>query len=397
MPTEMSPQQIQEEITKHVDEFIAALTQPVKVTVKPKKVVEEVLQFDGTDFFGALDNLNRGFLDRGWGDGFPIVPPTRDAVDRMLKGTSRAPDELVVIMEPGKGLGTVEKIAINCVMAGCQPEYLPVVIAAVEAMSEPYFNITVVAQSTGPHCPFIVVNGPIREELGINSGRCALGPGAPSRVNTAIGRAVRLVMMNIGQAYPGVMDMDTIGSPNKYSMCVGENEEANPWGPLHVEAGFDPNTSAVTVFPCESYVEVFDLKSYTPQGVLKTFAHTGNMAGAASSRGWLMVDGPGWNRDTLLVICPDHARIISEAGWTKDDVRRYMFQNCLLPWGVVKNFAEDIRTSLGWQWLYDEPDDRMVPLARDPSYYRIAVVGGDAGKSGYMTSIGSPVTKKISK
>ena len=177
-------------------------------------------------------------------------------------------------MEPDKGIATAEKIAINCVMAGCEPEHLPVVIAAIEAMHEPEFGVTVVAQSTGPHAPLLLINGPIVKEIGLNYGMCALGPGKYSWANTAIGRAIRLVMMNIGHCYPRFRDMDTIGSPNKYSFCAAENEDENPWEPFHVEKGFSRDTSCVTVFPCASFIDVSDLESSTPEQCLMSFAGT---------------------------------------------------------------------------------------------------------------------------
>src|SRR4029077_3484745 len=126
--------------------------------------------------------------------------------------------------------------------------HLPVLLAAVEAISEPQFILRNAAMSTGPHAPLMLLNGPIVEKLGVNTGCCALGPGAPSAVNTVLGRAVRLIYMNLGHAYPGVMDMDTLGSPTKYSMCLGENVEASPWEPYHVEKGFDADASVVTMF-----------------------------------------------------------------------------------------------------------------------------------------------------
>ncbi|MBI2907157.1 MAG: hypothetical protein HYX92_05815 [Chloroflexi bacterium] len=391
--TELPPERVREEILALAEDIFKGLTEQPVITARRSVAPEESIRYEGRDFFDAQRNLNRDFLDRGWGDGFPIVPPTPEAVAEMLGGTSRARDEVTVLMDPGRGIATVEKIAINCVMAGCLPEHLPVVMAAVEAMAEPEFALTGIASSTGPHTPFLVINGPIRHRLGINSGCCALGPGAPSRANTVVGRAVRLVMMNVGHAYPCIMDMDTIGTPNKYSMVAAENEEANPWGPLHVERGFRPEDSTVTVFPCGSLVDVPDLVSVTPEQVLTTFSHIAN---APLTPSWTWLRPEGLEEEPLLVICPDHARIIADGGWTKNDIRRFMFHNSRVPLGVLKNPTRPGAVAPGWKWLLDRPDDTMVPVVRDPSAYHIMVLGADAGKSAYIWDWAEPVTKVIS-
>ncbi|MBI2910092.1 MAG: hypothetical protein HYX92_20820 [Chloroflexi bacterium] len=390
--TELPPERVRGEVLAHAEDLFKALTEQPTVAAKSAAASQQWLQYQGRDVLDALANLNNDFLDRGWGDGFPIVPPTPEAVEAMVNGTSRQRDEVVTLMEPGRGMATVEKIAINCAMAGCRPEHLPVVIAAIEAMAEPEFYLSLIAQSTGPQTPLLVINGPIRKELGINSGRCALGPGAPSRVNTVIGRAVRLVMMNVGHAYPGVMDMDTIGSPNKYSMCMGENEEANPWEPLHVERGFRPDDSTVTVFPCGSHVDVADLVSCTPEAVLTTFAYTAN---APLTPSWYWLRADHFRVQHLIILCPDHARIISEAGWTKNDIRRFMFHNSRVPVGVIKNPTRPSTVSPGKQWFVHQPDEAMIPMVRDPDDYNIVVVGADSGKSGYVWDWASPAIKPI--
>ncbi|MBI2910258.1 MAG: hypothetical protein HYX92_21660 [Chloroflexi bacterium] len=390
--TEIPPEQVREEVLAHADDVFAGLTEQPRVPTTPAVASDQLLRYEGHDFLDALRILNGDFIHRGWGDGLPIVPPTPEAVEAMVAGTSRQRDEVVIIMDPGRGIATVEKIAINCVMAGCRPEHLPVVIAAIEAMSEPLFGLTAVAQSTGPQTPLLVINGPIRQQIGINSGICALGPGSPSWVNTVIGRAVRLVMMNVGHAYPGVMDMDTIGSPNKYSMCVGENEEANPWGPLHVERGFRSDESTVTVFPCGSCIDVPDLVSCTPEAVLTTFAYTAN---SPLSPTWFYLQRDTAKFEHLLMICPDHARIIADAGWTKNDVRRFMFHNARIPVGVIKNPTRPSAVAPGWKWVLNQPDDALVPVVREPGDFHIVVVGAASGKSAYVWDWAAPITKPI--
>ena len=179
--------------------------------------------------------INRLYQERGWTDGLPIVPPTAEAVAECLRHTDRDPRELIAVLPPRQGEATVERIAVNTVMAGCRPEYLPVVITAIEALADPGFNLDSIQATTHPVAPLMIVNGPIARELGINSGYNAFGQGfAP---NLTIGRAVRLVLMNLGGGLPGTGDRSTQGSPAKIAYCVAENEDANPWEPLHVEAG----------------------------------------------------------------------------------------------------------------------------------------------------------------
>ncbi|MDP6494647.1 MAG: UGSC family (seleno)protein, partial [Dehalococcoidia bacterium] len=197
-------------------------------------------RFEGADLLKGWEEFNRDFLERGLGDGFPLVAPTPQLVEAFLRAVRREPLEVVGYLAPGNGAATVERLAINAAMAGCEPTHLPVLIAAVEAITQTpqsVFPVRSIAMSTGPHAMMLLVNGPIVKELGINSGLCTLGPGKPGQVNTALGRALRLILMNVGHSYPGEGDMDTIGSPLKYSMCIGENEEENPWEPFHVERG----------------------------------------------------------------------------------------------------------------------------------------------------------------
>lgn len=394
--TEMDPKDVLSQVEARLSEFSELLTRAANVDAKSEEenLTGERIVVEGTDFFNALYKLNRTFIDKGWGDGFPIVPMTDEAVEKMLTGTKRKRHEVLLKMEPGRGIATVEKVAINCVMAGCEPEHLPVVMAAMEAMHEPELAYSVMAQSTGPHAPLLMINGPIRDELEINYGMCALGPGKYSWANTAIGRAIRLIMMNIGHCYPRVRDMDTIGSPNKYSFCTGENEGENPWEPYHVEKGFSPETGCVTVFPVTSFIDVSDLESSTPEDCLKSFAGTADSIGWRGCRAWIgdLVDS---EEKVLLIIAPDHARLISEAGWSKDDIRLYMFHHSRRPWGMLKSLIQPALMYPANRWLVDAPDDLMLPIVRDPSYFDIVVVGGHAGKSAVGVQIGSPVIKEI--
>jgi len=394
--TEMNPEDVSKKVGERLDEFVDVLT--ASVETPPELAEEETpgdrITVEGADFFDSLYKLNQYFIEQGWGDGFPIVPPTDEAVNRMLAGTSRKRHEIILHMAPDDGIATVEKVAVNCVMAGCEPEHLPVVIAAMEAMHEPELGVSVMAQSTGPHAPLLVVNGPIRDQIGLNYGMCALGPGKYSWVNTVIGRAIRLVMMNVGHCYPRFRDMDTIGGPNKYSFCTGENEEENPWGALHVEKGFSRDASCVTVFPVTSFIDVSDLESSTPEDCLNTFAGTANSLGWRGCRGWIG-DVASTEEKVLLMIAPDHARLIAGGGWSKEDIRMFMFHRSRISWGELKPLIQPALVYPGNRWILDVPADTMLPIVKDPSYFDIAVVGGHAGKSAIAVQIGSPVTKEI--
>src|SRR5215467_11235849 len=198
------------------------------------------------DLADAIESL----FERGVTDGLPVVPPTRRLVDRAVAASGRDGGELIALVPPNYGRATVEKIAINAVMAGCRPDYLPVVLAAVEAMCDEKFDLLGVSGTTDAVAPLVIVNGPIRQALDINAGAGVFGPGW--RANATIGRAVRLCWVNIGGARPGVISMSTFGGPGRYTCCIGENEEASPWEPLHVEHGFDPADSTVGVMAAEA-------------------------------------------------------------------------------------------------------------------------------------------------
>lgn len=246
----------------------------------------------------------------GWTDGLPVVPPTPERVERMLSGTKRSPDELIAPLPPKWGKATVERIAINAVMAGCLPEYLPIVLAAVEAMIDERFNPHGVQVTTSHVAPMIIVNGPIRKELDINDGFNLFGQGW--RANATIGRAVRLICTNIGGALPAELDRAAFGHVGKYTCCIAENEgDENPWKPLHVERGYVPEDSTVTVFAGAGPQSINDHGSNTADGILMTICE--NMAASGNSRG-----------ETLLVIGIEHAKTISGDGFSKTDVRKYI-------------------------------------------------------------------------
>ncbi len=259
---------------------------------------------------GPAEDEAEAMYERGWSDGLPLVPPTVERVARMLCGTSRKPDEVVAVVPPDLVECTVEKVAINAVMAGCRPEYLPVVLAAVEAACTDAFNIHGVLATTWFSGPLVIVNGPKARAIGMNSGVNALGQG--NRANATIGRALQLVVRNVGGGRPGGVDRATLGTPGKYTFCFAEDEAGSPWEPLHVERGMPPDSSAVTLFAAEGVRGVVDQLSRAPESLarsfaacLRTVAHPKNVI--------------AW--DAVLVVSPEHARVFRDAGWTKARLR----------------------------------------------------------------------------
>jgi hypothetical protein len=360
--------------------------------------------FRGTDLLAAAYEMNEQFLEWQYGDGFPLLPATRKQVDHVLSGTTRDRGEVLGLLEPGDGIVTVEKIAINAAMAGCAPRHLPIVIAAVEAMADYHMDLREKAISTGPAAPFIMVNGAARQLAGLNTGICMLGPGAPSRSNTVIGRALRLCMMNIGHTYPAISDMDTIGSPNKYSMCLAENEERSPWEPYHVSQGFSADESTVTVGFVYGLNDLTDYHSLTPEIAIKKWATAAKYLCVTSTGFWLV--GPRGNphygnveeEHEYLLLAPQHTRVFQEAGWTKADISEALYREARLPFSLISKRLEEsaIRTAHPeLDWLWDSPDT-LVPVLKDPSCFEVIVAGSPgSNRSSYSWGQGSPVTKKI--
>ena len=248
-------------------------------------------------------------------DGLPVVVPTRERVERAVAASGRSADEIVARVAPALGVATVEKIAINAVMAGCRPEYLPVVIAGVEALCDDAFGLVGVSGTTDAVAPIFIVNGPIRATLDINAAAGTLGPGW--RANATIGRALRLVWVNLGGARPGLISMSTFGNPARYACCFGEHEEASPWEPLHVEHGFAREDSTIAAIAGEPLQIVVDAQSRRAEDVLATIARS--LAVIGSHRQMAL-------GDTLVVMAPEHAATIGGDDWTKAQVREFLWR-----------------------------------------------------------------------
>ncbi len=329
------------------------------------------------------DDAFEFMFDQGLTDGLPVVPPTPERVIRMLAGTRRGAQEVIAVVPPNMAPATVEKIAANAVMAGCKPEYLPVVIAALEAVCTDEFNIHGVMATTWGATPVVVVNGPVRQRIGMNMGLNALGQG--NRANATIGRALKLVLRNVGGSRPGGTERPTLGWPGRFTMCFAEWEERSKWEPLHVERGFSAGESVVTVLALEGPHQIADQASRTARGLagslglgLESFWHPkSHMQG-----------------DVLLVVCPEHADTIAREGWSKDQIRARIQEVTARP---LRELMADEETGEGMlpRWYgpagpSEEQLAKPIPKFRDPKYINIVVAGSEAGK--FSTAFGGWVS-----
>lgn len=364
------------------------------------------LSFEGGDLLEAFDALQAGFVANKWGDGMPLIPSTPAKVAAMIEASGRDGDEVVGLFAPGFGVGTVEKIAANAVMAGCRPHAMPVIMAMMECILDPSIGLRTWAMSTGPQAPLVLVSGPVADEIGMNRGVCALGPGSISAVNVAIGRALRLIMMNVGLSYPGISDMDTIGTPMKFSACVAENEARTPWEPWRVQQGFAADQSTVTVNVPYGMTEFFDFQNSDPERLIETWATlTSQACGTPSAGAWLIKkDAPleaGYpfhgKFSNLLLMAPDHAAVFAEAGWTPEDIRQAIHRQTKIPFGTLMlNQSRDafVTSHPELLWLLDAPDT-LVTVNPSPECFEFFVVGASAGRSQFCFGGTHSVTKAV--
>jgi peroxiredoxin len=308
-------------------------------------------------------------MQKGFADALPVVPPTVERVERMLAATQIPPDEVIGLVAPNYGAATIEKIAANAVMAGCPPEMMRVLVSLIRAVCDERFNIHGVQATTHFAAPLIIINGPIRKKLGF---ACASNVFSNiSRANSSLGRALQLILGNLGGAHPGEIDMSTLGNPGKFSYCIAENEEENPWEPLHVELGFAPEQSALTLFAAEP-----------PKGVSEHNAREGKQILRAISR----VLATSWTYrmcsmfEALVVLCPEHVKTLRRDGFTKAAVRDFLFHNTGIP---LKEYSEDNGEGTQYTRFYQEAmidgEPHYLKFA-SPEQIKIVIAGGTAGK-----------------
>jgi hypothetical protein len=327
----------------------------------------------------------QALYESGFTDGLPVIPPTAQRVQAMLAADPRPALALIGRVPPRLGGATLEAVAINAVLAGAQPRYLPVITAALEAMLEPAFNLLGVQATTHPCSPVLIVSGPIRHALDMNTGANAMGEGNQARAT--IGRAIRFILRNVGGAIPGTTDMVTHGTPARFGFVFAENEEDSPFPPFHTELGFAADDSAVTVFAGEGPHNVNDHASKTAEGVLRMIAGTVATSGTNDlARGG----------KPLVVLGPEHAAMIAQAGYTRATVQEFLFEHARLP---LERLPEETRI-----WLEGRTDidgslwnERGVPVANRPADIFVACGGGKGRHSVYVPSFGfsRPVGRKI--
>ncbi len=312
------------------------------------------------------DAIFEHFYELGATDGLPVIPPTDDRIEKFIAASGRPASTVIASVAPRHAVATVEKIAINAVMAGCRPEYMPLLIAAVEAVCDPAFNLLGVQTTTNPVAPLILVNGPIRQQLDINCGRNALGPGR--RANATIGRAMRLIQLNVGGALPGEVDKGTLGMPGKYTMCLGELEEQSPWEPLHVERGFRPEESTVTVVG----VQGTDNMMVGWKKADSIFRAIGSAMSSLGANNTLFGEG-----NPIVIINPGHARLLAEQGFSKQQVKEALFEYSKIPLSALPDeptefSAQSFRRVIdGFSMVTQSPEDILVAVAGGPEAYHI--------------------------
>jgi hypothetical protein len=332
-----------------------------------------------------FDAINRLYMERGWGDGLPLVPPTMERVEQMLAYCDRPWNEPIAKMAPRYGEATPLRLAANAVMAGCAPNYFPLYMLAIEAMCEEPFNLYGVQATTHLCAPLVIVNGPIALELGVNSGHNAFGPG--TRSNATIGRAIRLALVNIGGAIPTLGDMSTFGAPSKFSYLVAENEAASPWEPLHVERGFPQEASTVTVIGAECPHNINDHESLSGEGILTTIA--GTMATTGSNDIY-------YSAQPVIVMGPEHAKTVANDGFSKADAKRFLQEHATLPLGKFSKENIERRFRVTFKEKYAKAGlDAPVYAVQNAADIIIAVIGGAGKHSAYIPTFGA--TKSVTR
>jgi hypothetical protein len=340
----------------------------------------------GMDIEGTEVELAEEFYQRGWTDGLPIIVPTKERVNAILQSVPMDPLETIGCLLPRNVPVTLHDIGVNAVMAGCRPEYMPVIITAIEAVQEPDFNLYGV-QTTTHNCGImVIVHGPISQAISMNSGHNCMGNG--NRANAAIGRAVRLILQNVGGATPGELDKATLGSPAKFTYCFAENEGKSPWPPFRTALGFAESDSCITVVAAEAPHNINDHGSTTASSVLNTIAQT--MATVGSNN--MYVGG-----DTYVIIGPEHAKTIADGGFSRTDVQKYLYEHARVP--IARISREKMEELSSWGGYKDRLEEwkEGIPLVRIPEDMRVIVAGGSGKHSAWCPTFGATrsVTRRI--
>ncbi|MCZ6876361.1 MAG: hypothetical protein O7G88_23000 [bacterium] len=311
--------------------------------------------------------------DQGWTDGLPIIPATPEMVQRCIAASGRDADAVIGLIPPRKGRATVEAIATNAVMAGCRPEYMPVILAALDGLTDPNFPLEFMQVTTNPMTPLLLINGPVRHQLDINYGSGCLGPGW--RANATIGRAIRLVLQNLGGALPGVYSKASFSSPLRYTYVCGEYEEENPWTPFHVDRGFNPDDSTVTVFKASNYCNISGGEGVGADEILRHIATN-------------MPPMYGGGDGSLLLLGINHARSLHEAGLSKRAIQEKLWAYATLP---EEMFAADFAVM---EQAAGRGHAGVLQRTKSPDEIYLAVAGGPGPQDVYIAA-GLPQTRLI--
>lgn len=369
-------EQVEEVARAAFPRILAALTAPAPRPVSVSRpTTTPGLTASRVELPADLDALQDAVEARGWSDGLPVIPPTEDRVTRLLEAARLAPLDVLGVMPPRNGTVAGEKLAANAVMAGAQPLHMPLILAAVRAGLSDEFNPGGIGVTTGGGTPLVIVNGPEARRASVNGETSCFGSGY--RANAVIGRALRLVMRNLGGAIPGGMKKSTQAFPAEYSFCTAEAEERSPWEPLHVELGYRPEQSTVSLAGVRSFHQVTEHTVERGEEILETIA--------GSMRAWGAVSYyyQGRQNQVLVVICPEHAQEIAAAGFTKADVKRFLFERARLP--KLELVGRGNYKERTWpKWIEEASGDALIPIVDEPRHLIVIVAGGNGRHSSWL-------------
>ena len=364
------------------EQIVAGLTTPLPAEEAADAAdAAEAEAQPGLDIAGEdpFMQVQEEFVARGWGDGLPLVPPTETRVRQMIAGSGCPGGHVVGAVMPRMGLASIEKIAVNAVMAGCRPMHMPLLVTAVQAMIDPDFFLKSIQATTHPVSPLMIVSGPLAQSLGVHGGSGMYGPGPWS--NGVLGRALRLILINIGGGRPVEVDRSSQGSPAKYSYCIAENEAASPWPPLRADHGFGDEVSTVMLYAGESPHNINDAESTSAGSLIAAIAQSMAQIGQNNVKG---------TSQLLLVLSPEHAATIAAGGYTKDDVRRAIYEEARIPLSRFPAIHVERRLARFAPKRYkDRPLSTMVTLTSCWEDVIVMVAGGPGKHSSYLPSFGA--------
>jgi hypothetical protein len=381
-PSAKSEVEVDRMARQKIGAVIDALTKPVTdkekmVTTSAKPKPARILTFKGPDYATAAENMEKSFTTQRWSDGLPLIPPTKKAVDPLIAASGLPRDHVVGIVQPKRGLATVERIAINAAMAGARPAYMPLIIAAVQAATDPAFDLFGVQCTGGLAAPLMIVSGPIIDDLNINFSYSTAGPGW--RSNSTIGRALRLILINIGQAWPGINDMKDVGNPAKFGILIAENERQMPkgWPTLREQEGFTKEVSTVSLYASQSFRQID--KSQWP-GMSNLARPIRQMKTA------LNAEVVQWGEEVVVAFSPTHAEILAGEGYTPESIKKELFEKGRAP---RKEFGPRPLGGKGLAsgvpaWIDELPDDGLVPAVPTAEDIKIFVAGGRGPGAGFF-------------